>query len=101
MNYQKPKAKRTAKLQRFLKTSFYLKLQSENYSGWRMGERKLYSSTPTFEKKQITQKVLLGEEVSLKEMTAELCNNHFGGMKYGLGTPSHGFASSCFIEYFI
>ena len=56
MNYQKPKAKRTANLQRFLKTSFYLKLQSENYS-W-MGERKLYSSTPTFDKKQITQKVL-------------------------------------------
>ena len=84
------------------KTSFYLRAASKwnSTQGWaqQQQQRKLYSSTPTFEKKQITQKVLcgvLGEnspELFLQEMTAtvKLCTQPFWGYEIWL-------AWACFI----
>ena len=100
MNYQKPKAKLDGKVTKVSKNEFLFEA-----SKWKLlldGRAKIiFFYTYIWKKADHTKGFVLCEEVSLKEMTASLCNNHFGGMKYGLGTPSHGFASSCFIEYFI
>ena len=111
MNYQKPKAKRgdskktRRQVTKVSKNEFLFWSLKEKWKLLRDGQlvwcagRKLYSSTPTFEKKQITQKVLCAVKKSLKEMTGEWSSMQqpFWGYEIWLGLYPAEEASACFI----